>query len=82
MSHAQRSARLEPPRLEPGPQSEREGRPADTGYTATGLPAGLSIDTEGRICGLIDEVGHNEVTITADEGDGNPRRLTFTWIVI
>jgi CshA-type fibril repeat protein len=56
-------------------------------FTAAGLPAGLSIGTNGVITGTIDpgasqiNGGVYTVTITADDGNGGMVDGTFTWIV-
>ncbi|MEP3225399.1 MAG: Ig-like domain-containing protein [Parasphingorhabdus sp.] len=56
-------------------------------FTATGLPAGLSIDANGMITGTIDSDasqvngGVYMVTITADDGNGGTVDGTFTWVV-
>ncbi|MCK0129260.1 Ig-like domain-containing protein [Erythrobacter sp. F6033] len=59
-------------------------------FTATGLPAGLSIDANGLITGTLDpsasQGGPNSnglytVTITADDGNGGTVTSTFVWTV-
>ncbi|GAA0477594.1 hypothetical protein GCM10009096_19360 [Parasphingorhabdus litoris] len=56
-------------------------------FTATGLPAGLSIDANGLISGTIDpdasqvNGGVYTVTVTADDGNGGTVDSTFTWTV-
>ena len=65
------------------------GSPA-LGYTAAGLPAGLSIDANtGVISGTIDHnasqdlvAGQYPVTIIADDGQGGITQQTFTWTVV
>ena len=52
-------------------------------YSATGLPAGLTIDPDtGVISGTIDPSasldGPYTVTVTADDGEGGPASITFT----
>ncbi len=56
-------------------------------FTATGLPAGLSIDANGLITGTIDNQasqingGVYTVTITADDGNGGTVDGSFTWTI-
>ncbi|WP_108811397.1 Ig-like domain-containing protein [Sphingorhabdus sp. Alg231-15] len=56
-------------------------------FTASGLPAGLSIDTDGLITGTIDSGasqvngGVYTVTVTADDGNGGTVDSTFTWTI-
>lgn len=56
-------------------------------FTASGLPAGLSIDANGVITGTIDNQasqvngGVYTITVTADDGNGGTVDGTFTWIV-
>ncbi|MEP6340822.1 Ig-like domain-containing protein, partial [Parasphingorhabdus sp.] len=56
-------------------------------FTASGLPAGLSIDANGVITGTIDNQasqlngGVYTVTITADDGNGGMVDSIFTWTV-
>ena len=55
-------------------------------YSATGLPAGLSINpTSGLISGTLASSasagGPYGVTITADDGNGGTTTQSFTWIV-
>ncbi len=56
-------------------------------FTATGLPAGLSIDANGVITGTIDNQasqingGVYTVTITADDGNGGTVDGSFTWTI-
>jgi beta-glucosidase len=75
---------LDRPALAPDPPlgSDADEPLADRACTATGLPPGLTISTEGRISGLIGQPGCNTVTITTDDGASAPRTVTFTWIVL
>ena len=54
-------------------------------FTATGLPPGLSIGTDGRISGVLAaNASVNDpyvVTITANDGNGGSVTQTVTWIV-
>ena len=56
-------------------------------FAATGLPAGLSIDTAGRITGTIDKNasqpngGVYSVTVTGTDPGGLSTSRTFTWTV-
>jgi large repetitive protein len=68
--------------------SDLDGDPLT--YTATGLPAGLTINAAGVISGTIDKAasqingGIYTVTVTADDGKGLPNSLvstTFSWTV-
>ncbi len=48
-------------------------------YTATGLPAGLSIDRDGVISGSATHAGTSTVTVTATDGSGATGTATFVW---
>ena len=50
-------------------------------YTATGLPAGLSISASGRISGTPTIAGTSSVTVTATDNTGASGRASFTWTV-
>ena len=56
-------------------------------FTATGLPAGLSISPAGVISGTIDKAasqvagGVYSVTVTASDGNGGTVSSTFSWTV-
>jgi hypothetical protein len=51
-------------------------------YTATGLPAGLSISSStGRISGTPTTAGSSSVTATATDGTGAKGTATFTWTI-
>ena len=52
------------------------------GYTATGLPAGLSINsTSGLITGTPTTAGTSTVTVTATDTTGATGQATFTWTI-
>ncbi len=78
MNQAQRSAQLDS-RARAATASGAD--PTSTCYSATGLPAGLSMCADGRIIGLVDGPGRSTVTLTVDDGDGAPRVFSFTWVV-
>ncbi|MFB7594192.1 M4 family metallopeptidase [Streptomyces sp. NPDC056160] len=51
-------------------------------YSATGLPAGLSIDSStGRVTGTPTTAGTSSVTVTAKNTDNATGSATFTWTV-
>jgi beta-lactam-binding protein with PASTA domain/tRNA A-37 threonylcarbamoyl transferase component Bud32 len=51
-------------------------------YTATGLPAGLSINSaSGLISGTPTTAGTSSVTVTATDTTGASRPATFTWTI-
>ena len=51
-------------------------------YSATGLPAGLSINsTTGLISGTPTTAGTNSVTVTATDTTGAPGSASFTWTI-
>jgi endoglucanase len=50
-------------------------------FTATGLPAGLSISSSGLISGTPTTVGTSSVTVTARDGTGASGTATFTWTI-
>ncbi|MDH6114374.1 hypothetical protein P3T36_000775 [Kitasatospora sp. MAP12-15] len=49
-------------------------------YSATGLPAGLSISTSGQISGTPTTAGSSNVTVTASSGTASGQ-ASFTWTV-
>jgi len=51
-----------------------------SGYTAAGLPAGLSISASGRLTGTPTVVGQYAVTVTVPAGAA-PASMAFTWDV-
>ena len=50
-------------------------------YTATGLPAGLSISSSGLISGTPTAAGTGSVTVTAKDTTGASGSATFSWTV-
>src|SRR6185437_17078852 len=51
-------------------------------YSATGLPAGLSINSStGLISGTFTTQGTSSVTVIATDGTGASGSATFTWTV-
>ena len=50
-------------------------------YSATGLPAGLSISTKGLITGTPTTAGTDSVTVTAKDSTGASGSATFSWTV-
>jgi hypothetical protein len=50
-------------------------------YSATGLPAGLSINSSGLISGTPTSAGTSTVTVTAQNSTGASGSTTFTWTV-
>ena len=50
-------------------------------YTATGLPAGLSISSSGLISGTPTTAGTGSVTVTANDTTGASGSATFSWTV-
>jgi beta-glucosidase len=76
--------------VNPGGMSSPAGRAVDwpatggvTGRTwsATGLPAGVSISAAGQITGSATVRGSSTVTLTAKAADGTPESVTFVWTV-
>ncbi len=50
-------------------------------YSATGLPAGLSISSSGLISGTPTTAGTSSVTVTAKDGTGATGTTSFSWTV-
>jgi serine protease len=50
-------------------------------YTATGLPAGLSISSSGRITGTPTTSGTSSVSVTAKDSTGASGSTSFSWTV-
>ena len=48
-------------------------------FSATGLPAGLTISAAGQITGTPTTAGANSVTVTANDGRGGTGSATFSW---
>jgi beta-glucosidase len=78
----------------PGPQEEVAGTAvsvpvtaSDTtsgqtlSFSATGLPAGLSISSTGTVTGAPTAAGTSTVTVTATDGNGAFASTSFTWTV-
>src|SRR5580700_101227 len=79
----------------PGPQASLAGRAASSvtlsgtdatsgqtlTYSATGLPAGLSISAAGVISGTPTADGTTTVTVTAKDGNGAYATQSFVWTV-
>ena len=50
-------------------------------FTASGLPAGVSISSSGQIAGTPTTAGTTTVTVTAKDADGAQATTTFLWTV-
>ena len=50
-------------------------------FTASGLPAGLSISSSGRISGTPTATGTSSVTVTASDPTGAHGSASFTWTI-
>jgi hypothetical protein len=50
-------------------------------YTASGLPAGLSISSAGLISGTPTTAGTSQVTVTATDGTNAAGTASFTWTI-
>jgi Putative Ig domain len=50
-------------------------------YSATGLPAGLSISSAGLITGTVTTAGTSQVTVTATDATSASGTASFTWTV-
>jgi hypothetical protein len=50
-------------------------------FTASGLPAGLSISSSGLLTGTPTTAGTSNVTVTAKDGTGATGSATFTWTI-
>jgi GH25 family lysozyme M1 (1,4-beta-N-acetylmuramidase) len=53
---------------------------SSTGYTASGLPPGVSMNSSGQITGQPTAVGQYTVTVASPTG-AVPSSMTFTWVV-
>jgi GH25 family lysozyme M1 (1,4-beta-N-acetylmuramidase) len=82
------------PLLNPGPQKHRVGspvglqvKPADPvsgqtlSFTATGLPAGVSMSSSGQITGWPLTPGTYTATVTASDGAGLSGSFSFPWTI-
>jgi hypothetical protein len=54
---------------------------ASLSYSATGLPAGLSISSSGLISGTPSSTGTSSVTVTAKDSTGASGSTSFSWTV-
>ncbi len=50
-------------------------------YTATGLPAGVSMSSARRVSGTPTAAGNGTATVTVSDADGDTDTLTFDWTV-
>jgi hypothetical protein len=50
-------------------------------FTASGLPAGLSINSSGRITGTPTTAGTSSVTVTATDTTGAHGSASFSWVI-
>jgi subtilase family serine protease len=55
---------------------------AGLSYSATGLPAGLSINSSGLISGTPTTLGTSIVTVTASDAHTNAGAAQFTWAIV
>ena len=62
-------------------QIAASGGTAPLTFTATGLPAGLSISSAGRITGTVTAAGTSTVTVTAKDAAGKTGSASFGWTV-
>ena len=60
--------------------SSLEAQDLPSGYTATGLPNGLSMSTTGQVTGKPTALGQYAVTVTTPAG-ATPATMAFTWDV-
>jgi GH25 family lysozyme M1 (1,4-beta-N-acetylmuramidase) len=60
--------------------SSLEAQNLPSGYTATGLPTGLSMSTTGQVTGKPSALGQYAVTVTPPSG-ASPASMAFTWDV-
>ena len=80
--------------LDPGHQRGTAGRPVDwllkraepvpsqrPSFSASGLPAGISVHTRGRLTGSPDRPGTHRVKVTATGRGGASGSVSFTWTV-
>lgn len=51
-------------------------------FTATGLPTGLSIASNGRISGTPSATGNYSTRVTVSDGRGGSASVTFSWTVL
>jgi hypothetical protein len=50
-------------------------------FSATGLPAGLTMDSAGEVSGLPTVTGVNNVVVTATDSTGATGSVSFTWTI-
>lgn len=50
-------------------------------YSASGLPAGLSISSSGQITGTPSTAGTSSVVVTAKDGTGASGTASFSWVI-
>ena len=50
-------------------------------FTASGLPTGLSMSTDGNITGSPNTEGSFDVSVTVDDGNGNTPSISFMWLI-
>jgi GH25 family lysozyme M1 (1,4-beta-N-acetylmuramidase) len=50
-------------------------------FKASGLPAGVSMDSTGRMTGWVSRPGTFKVTVTASDGLGGTGSTSFTWTI-
>ena len=62
-------------------QIAASGGTAPLTFTATGLPAGLSISSAGRITGTVTVAGTSTVTVTAKDAANKTGSASFGWTV-
>ncbi|MGW4646680.1 M4 family metallopeptidase, partial [Kitasatospora sp. NPDC004289] len=62
-------------------QINASGGTAPLTFSATGLPAGLSISTSGKITGTPTTEGTSNVTVTATDAANKSGTASFTWTV-
>jgi len=58
------------------------GAGAGLTYSATGLPAGLSISAAGVVTGAATGQGTKTVTVTARDASGQTAARTFVWTTV
>ena len=50
-------------------------------YSASGLPAGLSVNSSGRISGTVSRADSYSVSATVVDGRGGTDSVSFTWVI-
>lgn len=51
-------------------------------FSATGLPAGVTMATNGVLSGIPEVNGAFPIEVTADAGDGSPLTMNFNWVIV